>query len=96
MYTVIRSYSGSGAGALIDLLEEKSEDVENLIRGVSGFVSYTLIRTSDGVVSVTVCEDKAGTDESLKVAREWIQEYGANINTNPPSVTEGSNILQLN
>ena len=96
MYTVIRSYSSSGAGALIDLLEEKSAEVENLIRGVSGFVSYSLIRTSDGGVSVTVCEDKAGTDESLKVARDWIQQNGANLNTSPPSVTEGSNLLQLN
>ena len=96
MYTVIRSYSGSGAGALIDLMEEKSEEVENIIRGVSGFVSYSLVRTSDGAVSVTVCEDKAGTDESLKVARDWIQEHGAHLNTSPPSVTEGSNVLQLN
>jgi len=96
MYTVIRSYSGSGAGALIDLLEEKSEEVENLIRGVSGFVSYSLIRTSDGGVSITVCEDKAGTDESLKLARDWILQNGENLNTSPPSVTEGSNILQLN
>jgi hypothetical protein len=96
MYTVIRSYSGSGASALIDVLEEKSEEVENIIRGVSGFVSYTLIRTSDGGVSVTVCKDKAGTDESLKVAKDWIQQNGANLNASPPSVTEGSNILQLN
>jgi hypothetical protein len=96
MHTVIRSYSGAGASTLIDLLEEKSGEVENVIRGVSGFVSYTLIRTSDGGVSVTVCEDKAGTDESLKVAREWIQEHGGNLNISPPSVTEGSNILQLN
>ena len=96
MHTVIRSYSGSGAGALIDMLEENSEYIENIIRGVSGFVSYSLIRTSDGGVSVTVCEDKAGTDESLKVAREWIQEHATHLNTSPPSVTEGSNILQLN
>ena len=76
MYTVIRSYSGSGASALIDLLEENSQDVENIIRGVGGFVAYSLIRTSDGGVSITVCEDKAGTDESLEVARDWIQKNG--------------------
>ncbi len=39
MYTVIRSYSGSGATALFDLLEERIEEVESIIRSVTGFVS---------------------------------------------------------
>ena len=95
MHTVIRSYSGSGATALMDLLEERKEDVEGLIRAVSGFVSYSLLRTADGGISVTVCKDKAGTDESLQLARVWIQENGANLDVSPPSVSEGSNILQL-
>ncbi len=95
MHTVIRSYSGSGATGLMDLLEDKKEEVESLIRAVTGFVSYSLIRTDDGAVSVTVCQDKAGTDESLQLAKEWIQENASNLNVSPPTVAEGSNILQL-
>ena len=95
MHTVIRSYSGSGATALFDLLEERKEEVEGLIRAVTGFVSYSLVRTADGGVSVTVCQDKTGTDESLQLAREWVQEHGANLDVSPPTVTEGANILQL-
>ncbi len=96
MHTVIRSYSGSGATGLIDLLEERKEEVESLIRAVTGFVSYSLLRTDDGGVSVTVCQDKAGTDESLQLAKEWIQEHGSHLSVSPPTVAEGSNILQLN
>ena len=96
MHTVIRSYSGAGATALLDLLEERKEEVESLIRAVTGFVSYSLVRTADGGVSVTICQDKAGTDESLQLAKDWIQEHGANLSVSPPSVMEGSNILQLN
>ena len=33
-----------------------------LIRPVKGFVSYSFILTADGGASVTVCENKAGTD----------------------------------
>ena len=66
MHVVIRNYSG--ASQLFDELESKKEDVERVIRGVPGLVSYTLLRTSDGGVSVPVCQDKAGTDESLRVA----------------------------
>jgi hypothetical protein len=96
MHTVIRSYSGSGATALFDLLEERKGEVESLIRAVTGFVSYSLVRTADGGVSVTICQDKAGTDESLQLAKGWIQEHGVNLSVSPPSLTEGSNILQLN
>ena len=95
MHTVIRSYEGSGAKALFDLLEERKEEVVSLIRVVTGFVSYSLVRTADGGVSVTVCQDKAGTDESLQLAREWIQEHGSHLDLSLPTVTEGSNIMQL-
>ncbi len=95
MYTVIRSYTGSGAVALLDLLEERKEEVESLIRSVTGFASYSFFRTVDGCVSVTVCEDKEGTDESLQLARNWIQENASDLDVSPPTVTEGSNILHL-
>jgi hypothetical protein len=63
MYTVVRQYSGPGASQLFDVLERQKDEVERLIRGVSGVVSYTLLRTSDGGISVTVCQEKAGADE---------------------------------
>jgi hypothetical protein len=44
---------------------------------------------------VTVCEDKAGTDESLRVAREWMGKNAANLGASPPTVTEGPVILHL-
>jgi hypothetical protein len=95
MHAVVRSYSGSGAKALFDLLEERKAEVENIIRSVTGFVGYSLIRTDDGGISVTVCQDKAGADESLQVARDWIQENASDLSASPPSVSEGSIILHL-
>lgn len=95
MHTVIRSYAGSGATALFDLLEARKPEVEELIGGISGFVSYSLIRTPDGGASVTTCQDKAGTDESLQIAKSWIQENASDLDVHPPTVTEGPNILHL-
>jgi len=95
MYSVIRNYSGSGATKLLDLLEERNAEVESLIRSVPGFVSYTLIHTADGGVSVTVCQDKAGTDESNRMARDWIQENAPDMEVSAPSVSEGSIVLHL-
>src|SRR6516164_4180725 len=71
MHAVIRNYSGKGTKALFDLLEKNKGEVESLIRGVKGFVSYSLVRTTRGGFSVSVYQDKAGADESTRVAREW-------------------------
>jgi hypothetical protein len=95
MHAVVRSYSGAGASELFDLLAKRKQDVEDLIRGVTGFVAYTLVQTADGGVSVTVCQDKAGTDESVRRAREWIQANASGIGVAPPAVSEGSVTLQL-
>ena len=93
MHAVIRNYSGTGAKELFDLLEKRKTEVEDLIRAVAGFVSYTLVRTDDGGVTVTVCQDKTGTDESLQAARDWISEHAANVGASAPTVSEGSVVI---
>ena len=95
MHAVVRAYSGNGAKELVDLLEKRKAEVEKLIRAVKGFVSYTLARSGDGGFSVTVCQDKAGSDESLRVAKEWIAKNAGNTGVGAPKVSEGSVILQL-
>ncbi len=95
MHAVVRSYSGSGAKELFDLLEQRLAEVESLIRPVQGFVAYSLIRTDYGGVAVMVCQDKAGTDESLQAARDWIQQNASDLSTSPPAVWEGSVLLHL-
>ncbi len=95
MHAVVRNYSGSGANELFDLLEQRLAEVESLIRAVQGFVAYSLIRTDDGGVTVTVCQDKAGTDESIQLARDWIRQNASDLNTSPPVVSEGSVVLHL-
>ena len=96
MYAVVRNYSGAGAKQLFDLLEQRKADVQATLRKVPGLVSYTLLRSGDGGLSVTVCKDKAGADESLKLAREWITKNAANIQASAPAVTEGAPIVQIN
>ena len=95
MHAVVRNYSGKGAKELIDLIEKNKPEVERLIRGVKGFVSYSLVRTADGGYSVSVYEDKAGTDESMRVARNWIAKNANTTGVAAPSVAEGTVLLQL-
>ena len=95
MHAVIRTFAGSGGKKLLDLLEGRKSEVEGIIRPVKGFVSYSLLRTADGMVSVTVCEDKAGCDESSRLAREWVGKNASDLGVRPPTVVEGSVVLHL-
>ena len=95
MHAVVRTYSGKGAKDLFDVLEKRKTDVESLLRPIKGFVSYTLARSGDGGFSVTVCQDKAGTDESVQAARTWIAKNAANTGAGAPTVSEGPVIVQM-
>ena len=95
MHAVVRTYSGAGSKQLLDLLAERNAEVEGLLRSVPGLVSYTMLRSGDGGVTVTVCQDKAGTDESLRIAKDWMQKNASGIGASPPVVTEGSVVLQI-
>ena len=94
MHVVVRTYSGQGASELFDLLGQREEDVKELISGVPGFVNYAAVRSGDGGATVTVCEDKAGTDESSRRAAEWVKE-NASGTARPPEITEGDAVLHF-
>jgi hypothetical protein len=94
MYVVVRSYSGQGASELFDLLGQREEDVKALISGVPGFVRYAAFRSGDGGMTVTICQDKAGTDESSQRAAAWVKD-NASATVGPPAITEGSTVLEF-
>ena len=94
MYAVVRTYSGPGAKELFDLLEKRKAEGA-VIRSVPGLVSYTLVRSQEGGMAVTVCEDKAGTDESTRLAKEWIQEHASELGPELPTVEVGSVLVQI-
>ena len=94
MHVVVRSYSGQGASELFDAMEQREEDVKELISGVPGFVSYAAFRSGDGVMTVTACQDKVGTDESSNRAAAWVKE-NVTSSVDPPEITEGSTFIQF-
>ena len=89
MHAVIRTYNAHGATELFKLLDSRRDEIETMMRRVPGFVSYELIRTRLGGVSVTVCESQEGTHASVEVARDWIKANAPQIRLDPPIVSEG-------
>ena len=94
MYVVIRNYSGQGASELFDLLGQREDDVKELIGGVPGFIKYAAFRSGGGGTTVTICEDKDGTDESSKRAAAWVAENVTGT-VDAPAITEGSTVLEF-
>ena len=93
MHAVLRTYSGSGANELFDILDRHKAEVEQLMRGIKGFGSYTLVRTSEGGYSLSVFADEAGTAESVSVARDWVAKNAGHVGAGAPTAKEGTTIL---
>jgi hypothetical protein len=95
MDVVVRTYTGKGSKELFSLLEKHKAEVEKLMRSVKGFESYTLARSNsgEGGLSMTVCQDKAGTEDSGRIAKDWLSKNATNISMDAPKVSAGSIII---
>lgn len=92
MYATLRRYKN--AAALAEAMTAKSSEVNDLITGIPGFVSYFATRDGDNMTSVSVFRDKAGCDESTRRAGEWVR---ANVNPLPsaPEISGGDVFLDF-
>ena len=68
MYAVVRTYSGRGADEVFDVIVRFEVEVKELFESIPGFVSYTAVHSGNGGTTVSVCEDKTGTDETVRRA----------------------------
>ncbi|HEX5522955.1 MAG TPA: hypothetical protein VFX53_05880 [Pedococcus sp.] len=79
---------------MFDLVAQREDAVKELISGVPGFVNYFAVRNDDGGFTVTVCQDKTGTDESSRRAAEFVKE-NLTGSADPPVITEGGTVVQF-
>ncbi len=94
MYASVRRYTGVDPG-LFDEVARKRQDLEATMRKAPGFRAWYLIRTGDGMVTVTLCDEQAGADESVRLAAGWIRDNMPQLAPNPPEVSNGEVTLQL-
>ena len=88
MYAAVRRYEGindddEAARLVRDSFMPQLEKVQ-------GFIAYYWIDAGEGIMaSLSVFEDKAGADESVELAHQWIVDNAPGLFPNPPRVTEG-------
>lgn len=88
MYAAVRRYDGVTdtveAGRLVN------ERFLPLVREIPGFVAYYWLDAGNGVmVSTSVFQDRAGADESVARAAEFVRDNLVSLLPNPPQVTAG-------
>jgi hypothetical protein len=47
------------------------------------------------VMTATICNDKAGCDNSIHVAREWVGKNAAHLGLQAPQISEGELVHQI-
>lgn len=87
MHVTMRYYPGNTD--LADQLAGRSDEIRSVISAVPGFRAYYLVQLDDATVSITVCDDEAGTAESTRVAAGWIRENMPDLKSSPPMVSSG-------
>ncbi|MFF4895266.1 hypothetical protein [Streptomyces sp. NPDC001068] len=88
MYVAVRRYEGVTDPA--EAARLVNEGFVPLMRRVSGFVAYYWIDAGDGVmVSTSVFQDRAGAEESISTASDFVRDHLASLLPNPPQVMAG-------
>jgi len=89
MYAAVRHYHFKPEdGEKIDKLVQES--FVPLLKKAKGFIRYYWLDTGNGEgASMSVFKDKAGADESIRIAAEYVKEHLSKYITQKPEVIEG-------
>ena len=89
MFAVIRHYHFDPKdGAEID--RRIREEFVSIIKSAKGFVRYYWLDTGDGEgASLSVYKDKAGADESVRLAADYVREHLSKLLTQKPEIIQG-------
>ncbi|MFE0187765.1 hypothetical protein [Streptomyces sp. NPDC059008] len=88
MYAAVRRYEGVTDPA--EAARRVSEGFVPLMRQVPGFVAYYWIDAGNGVmVSTSVFRDRAGAEDSVSRAADFVRDHLATLLPNPPQITTG-------
>jgi len=73
----------------VDEILHIRQEFETRLRNVPGFRAWGLIRTDDGMITVTLCDDRMGAEESARVAGEFVRGNIPHLVPDPPEVANG-------
>ena len=91
MHVVVRNYTASSD--VIEQARPKLAHLEQTMRQTPGFVAYYFLETDDGLATITITEDEAGTTESMGRAANWVQQNMPDSGLSAPQVIRGATLI---
>ena len=89
MYIAVRQYKLK-PGSVDEMVRRVNDGYVPLIGQVPGFIAwYAVDAGNDIVFSVSIFQDQAGADESIRLAADWVKQHLAALVEGPPEITAG-------
>ena len=94
MHAAIRQYQGAPGSVDEEMIRRINEGFLPIIKDASGFRDYYALDAGDGrFATVSVFEDRAGAEESTRLAADWVRENMASLFPEPPEVLQGEVVV---
>ncbi|PYJ36264.1 MAG: hypothetical protein DME79_00005 [Verrucomicrobia bacterium] len=89
MFAIIRHYHFNPKDSA-EIDRRIREDFVPIVKKAKGFVRYYWLDTGQGEgASFSVFKDKAGADESVRLAADYVHEHLSKLLTQKPEIIEG-------
>src|ERR671928_813398 len=89
MHVAIRRYQTDPA-SVDEIMRQVNEGFIPIIKEADGFLAYYALNTGAGeIATVSIFEDQAGAEESVRMAADWVRQNLAALLPDPPQITAG-------
>lgn len=93
MYVSVRRYV-TDPKSVDEVVWRIREEFVPIISKAPGFLNYHVLDMGNGVLaSISVFENKAGAEESDRLAANWVRTLGSLL-PNPPQITAGDVVVE--
>jgi quinol monooxygenase YgiN len=89
MHVAIRRYRLDPT-SVDEVMQQVNEGFIPLIKDADGFLAYYALNAGAGeIATVSVFEDQAGAEQSVRMAADWVRQNLAALLPDPPEITAG-------
>ena len=89
MHVAVRRYQMDPA-SVDEVMRQVNEGFIPIIKDAAGFLAYYALNVGAGeIATVSVFEDQAGAEVSIRLAADWIRRNLATLLPNLPEITAG-------
>jgi quinol monooxygenase YgiN len=89
MHVAIRRYQVDAA-SVDEVMRQVNEGFIPIIKDADGFLAYYALNAGAGeIATVSVFEDQAGAEESIRMAADWVRQNLAALLPDPPEISAG-------